>query len=51
MLNMMWATRIVGRPRPRPIATHRVRSEAPRMTSGAVIGMKMSRLRMPRPWN
>ena len=53
MLNMMWAIRIVtplsGKNGGAPIATNRVRSEAPRTISGVAIGRKMNRLVALRP--
>ncbi len=51
MLNMMWLIRMVLKPRSVPIVTHRVSSDAPRMTSGAVIGMKIRMLLGPEPRN
>ena len=54
MLNMMWAIRIVQKPRSTPIgqpdvAMNRVSSDEPMTISGVAIGVKMAKLVAPRP--
>ena len=51
MLNMMCGARMVKKPRSTPRLTHSVSNAAPRMISGAVMGMKISRFMADRPRN
>jgi hypothetical protein len=51
MLNMMWAIRIVTRPRVKAAVTNRDSRDAPRTTSGVAMGRKMNMFVDPRPRN
>ncbi len=55
MLNMMWAitivTKFVGKNGGSPIATNRVKSEAPMTISGVAIGRKINVFVAPEPRN
>ena len=53
MQNMMWAIRMVPKPRlpPKPAATKRASREEPITISGVAIGRKISRFMLERPEN